>query len=187
MTIARSFIGLSVTCLAHVGCVGGSSEVGEAHFPTDSGMSTSTLPSGHAWEGVYFINDGTRGYLHIVAQHGGAEYIGCWIGENKGEVAKFKARARDNVMMFDWTQWTVGLAAPAKRSAAYLVMTVKDDGKDAVTGKYGNDLTSDEGGGEWSGVREVRNKPDLAACRLKEGETPESESPAPDYDSTQKK
>jgi hypothetical protein len=133
------------------GCAGGQS----ARFSI--GLKAGELPTGQAWEGVYY--NPVYGYLHIVGAEG--NMTGRWKRTNASAWGEMSGNAEGNVLHFTWTEHKYGEVGPASDSqgSGVFVYRMGDNDIGELDGQYA--VKDSDSVGEWHCVKQVGVKPDI--------------------------
>jgi hypothetical protein len=136
-----------------VGCGGD-----QAHT---ANIKPDNMPEGESWTGVYFHP--VYGYLHMVQNENNV--IGKWKRADQSAWGQLSGVATGNVLHFQWKEHKYGLVGPAAESSGkgYFVYKVGAEKIPELDGQQG--LGSDETGGDWHNVKQVRMTPDLNSIK----------------------
>jgi hypothetical protein len=129
------------------------------------------MPEGESWTGVYYHP--VYGYLHLVANEN--NIVGKWKRTDGSAWGQISGVATGNVLHFHWKEHKYGVVGPSAEQSGkgYFQYKMGAEKIAELDGQFG--MGSDETGGDWHTVKQVRMTPDLNSIK---GDNPGVAQPA---------
>jgi hypothetical protein len=121
------------------------------------GQKAGEMPSGQAWEGVYY--NPVYGYLHVVGSEG--NLTGRWQRTNHSAWGELSGQAEGNVLHFTWTEHKYGEVGPASdtQGTGVFVYKIGENEIGELDGEYA--VKDNDSVGQWHCVKQKNVKPDI--------------------------